>query len=624
MKIQKILLGVIWLFISLTISTIGSAQVHTSGNVEFQIAGFGSLSGVKEAELHANFRFPNSGDTYYLHELSEIWVGDAEGNVASTWDLVFPEPGPGDLAQPEPRLGDGEWDTTSGYVERMGPDEQQTITTRYDSIGTIDFPINVSVDQQSFSWSTNNHPDADDFIVMRLVVTNESNESLEGIYVAIMANWDVDGTGLAADELSLDWVDWDEANQTLFTYDGDETDGLNQVHTGLTLLDGKLSTHQIFFFYGPEGRPVINLFLDESRSDLMTNANVFAASRNELEAFELPPWDYASIISAGPYDIPAKQSIVVTFALVAGEGLADLQKNINAARTVTFAPQQLTAEIVRGTVRLKWNEPINPSVEGYTILRRASNESQFRQIGQIIKETTFDDGEIQAGVEYIYKIRPVHASGQPLEFDSSEVRITSSSALDAPVGLSATRDRDQIILNWTKSIHNISRYLIYRNHTGRDPWTQIASVPPATSTFVDQEVYPGLQYFYAITATTPSGSESQLSQIVDVTLPEEPFASPESNLDKVILVPNPYRLNGGTPPMEFRNLPHRATIRIYNSTGNLIKQIDHRNNTSTQRWNGQTEAGEQISAGIYIYHIESLRKDQRGRNSVSGKFAVIR
>ncbi len=614
MKIQKALLGVIWLFISLINPNIGSAQVHISGNVEFQIIGSGSLSAVGEDGLHANFRFPKSGDTYYLHQLSEIWVGDANGNVASTWDI--------DPA--EPRLGDGEWGATSMHTERIDPDEQQTITTGYDSIGTIDFPINISVDQQSFSWSTNNHPDADDFIVMKLVIKNDSNERLEGIYVATMTNWDVDGTDLAAGELSRDWVDWDEAHQTLFTYDGDDTDGLNPVHTGLTLLDGKLSTHQIFPFYGPEGQPTANLFLDESRSVFMTNPNVFAASKNDLEVLDLLPWDYASIISAGPYDIPAKQFIAVTFALVAGEDLADLQKNINAARAVTFAPQRLTAEIVRGAVRLKWKEPINPSVEGYTILRRASDESQFRQIGQIIKETTFDDGEIQTGVEYTYKIRPVHTSGQPLEFDSSEVRITPGSAPDTPVGLAATRNGDQIILGWTKSTRDINRYLIYRNHTGRDPWTQIASVPPGASTFVDQDVYPGWQYFYAITAINSSGGESQLSQIVDITIPEEPIASPEPNLDKVIFIPNPYRLNGGTHPMEFRNLPHRATIRIYNSTGDLIKQIDHRNNTSIQRWDGRNGEGNQISAGIYIYHIESLRKDQRGKNSVSGKFAVIR
>ena len=617
MKIQKTLLGTIgtiWLFINLINPIISSAQVHTSGNAEFHIVGSGSLGAVREDALAANFRFPKSGDTYYLHELSEIWVGDANGNVASAWDLDPDERG----------LRTGEWEAPPANTETIELDERQTIITRYDSSGAAGFPLNISVTQQSLSWSTNNHPDADDFVVIRLVVTNNSNEGLKEIYVATMANWDVDGTDLAAGELSRDWVDWDEAHQTLFTYDGDDTDGLNRVHTGLTLLDGKLSTHQIFLFFDPEGHPIANLFLDESRSAFMTNPTAFATSKEDLETLNLPPWDYVSIISAGPYDIPAKQSTAVTFALVAGETLADLQQNINAARTVIFAPKRLIAEIMRGTVRLKWKEAINPSVEGYIVLRRASNESQFRQVGQIITGTTFDDAEIQAGVEYTYKIRPVHVSGQPLEIDSSEVRITPGRAPDAPVGLTATRNEDQIILNWTKSTRDINRYLIYRNHTGHPPWTQIASVPPGDSTFIDRDVYPGLRYFYAITATNPSGGEGKLSQIVDVTIPEEISAAPESNLDKVIFVPNPYRLNEGANPMEFRNLPHRATIRIYNSTGNLIKQIDHRNNTSIQRWNGRNEAGEQISAGIYVYHIEALRFGQRGKNSVIGKFAVIR
>ena len=276
--------------------------------------------------------------------------------------------------------------------------------------------------------------------------------------------------------------------------------------------------------------------------------------------------------------------------------MADLQKNINAARVVTFTPQQLTAEVVRGVIRLKWEPAINLGVGGYVVLRQAANQSEFRQVGGIIQGITFDDTEIQAGVEYTYKIRPVHSSGQPLEFDSSEISIIPSSVLDAPVGLAATRDGDQIILNWTKSASDINRYLIYRNHTGLDPWTQIASVPSGTSTFVDQNVYPGLHYFYAITATNSSGEEGRLSQIVDVTIPEAIIASPELNLDKVIFVPNPYRLNGSTKAMEFRNLPYRATIRIYNSSGDLIKRIDHRNNTSIQSWDGRNEAGEQISA----------------------------
>ena len=615
MKIQKTFRGAMWLFISLINPIIGFTQIHTSGNVEFHIVGEGSLAASGEDGLANNFRFPKSGESYYLHELSEIWVGDANGNVASAWDLDPAAPGP---------LKIGEWQYVPTGIEKIDSDERQTIIVRYDSSGIAGFPFNIAVDQQSFSWSTDNHPDADDFVVIRLTVKNNGDSGLEGIYVATMANWDVDGTDIAAGELSQDWVDWDETHQTLFTYDGDDTDGLNQVHTGLTLLDGKLNTHQIIPFFDLEKRQILDLFLDEGRSLFMANPDIFTASKDHLETLNLPPWDYVSIISAGPYNIPAKQFIAVTFALVAGENLADLQKNINVAKAVTFTPQRLTAEVVRGTVRLQWEEPINPSAAGYTILRRTKDESQFRQVGQIIKGTTFDDAGIQGGIEYTYKIRPIHSSEQPLEFDSLEVSISPGHFPEMPVGLAATHNGDQITLSWTKSTHNISQYLIYRNHTGRDPWTQIASVPSEGSAFVDHDVYPGLQYFYAITTTNPSGDEGPLSQIVDVTLPEEVIASPEANLDKVIFVPNPYRLNGGANSMEFRNLPHRATIRIYNSTGDLVKQIDHRNNTSIQRWDGRNEIGEKIAPGIYVYHIEVLRDGQRGKNSVSGKFAVIR
>ena len=615
MKIQKILLGAVWLFASLINPHIGSTQVHTSGNVEVHIVGSGSLGAIREDMLASNFRFPKSGERYYLHELSGIWVGDANGNVASAWDLDPAEPGPLEI---------GEWEPTSASTEKIDSSERQAIIAQYDSSGATGFPLDISVNQHSFSWDTSIHPGADDFVVVKLVITNNSNRKLDDIYAAIMANWDVDGTDLDAGELSRDWVDWDETHQTLFTYDGDDTDGLNPVHTGLTLLDGKLSTHQIFLFFDPEGRPTANLFLDESRSALMTNPNVFATSQLELEALGFPPWDYVSIISAGPYDIPAKQSIAVSFALVAGESLADLQKNIDVARAVTFAPQQLTAEFIRGTVQLEWEHPINPSVAGYAVLRRGGDQSEFRRVGGIISGTTFDDTEVQAGAAYTYKIRPILSDGQLLEFDSSEVSIIPGSVPEAPVDLTATHNGAAVTLNWLASTGQISSYLIYRNHTGHAPWTQIASVPPGAATFVDRQVYPGLQYFYAITATNSGGGEGQLSQAVAVTLPEETIASPELNLDKVIFVPNPYRLHGNARAMEFRNLPDRATIRIYNSTGDLIKQIDHRNNTSMQRWDGRNEGGGQIPPGIYIYHIEAARTAERGKRSVSGKFAVIR
>ena len=57
----------------------------------------------------------------------------------------------------------------------------------------------------------------------------------------LMADWEVDAPMIETDEPSLDRVEWDKDRRALFAYDADESDGINPVHTGLALLDGKLS-----------------------------------------------------------------------------------------------------------------------------------------------------------------------------------------------------------------------------------------------------------------------------------------------------------------------------------------------------------------------------------------------
>ena len=617
MKIQTIVLSLAWMLTIPIRAHADSALAHTSGNVEVSVTDFGSLGAMQQdGKVAPNFKFPKAGNTYYLHGLSEIWVGNANGNVASAWDLTNSE------------LVPGNWKTTAtGTInEHKEPDGRQIITAQYDSSRIAGFPLNILVDQQSFSWNPSNAPNADDFIVMKLIVTNNSNIALKGIYIAIMANWEVDRPTPPAGQLSRDWVDWDEERQTLFTYDGDDTNGTNPVHTGLTLLDGKLRAHQIFPFLDVKNQKLdATLFIDNLRSLLMDGPAVIATNQQELEELGLTSWDYASIISAGPYDINAKNFVTVTFALVAGENRADLQKNVDAARRISYAPQRLTATGLDGAVALKWEGSINPSVGGYTVLRRAKGEPEFQQAGpRIITGITFDDTTVTNGVEYTYKIRPVAPSGQPLEFDSVEAKATPDIIPGPPAGFTAALNGNQIVLNWTKSTEQVEGYAIYRNHTGREPWTRIVSLPPESVRFVDVNVYPGVGYFYTITATNRSGAQSDFSTVANVVIHEETALAPESNLEHIIVVPNPYHLNANAKAMEFRNLTRRATIRIYSSAGDLIKTIEHHNETSVERWEGRNEEGVLITPGVYIYHIEALRETGRGSLSANGRFAVIR
>ena len=110
----------------------------------------------------------------------------------------------------------------------------------------------------------------------------------------------------------------------------------------------------------------------------------------------------------------------------------------------------------------------------------------------------------------------------------------------------------------------------------------------------------------------------------NVVVPGDPLDQLRSDLENVIVVPNPYRIEANRNPIEFRNLTRHATIRIFSSVGDLIKTIEHHSETPTKTWDGRTTDGSLLANGVYIYHVESPRETGRGLTTVSGKFAVIR
>jgi len=104
-----------------------------------------------------------------------------------------------------------------------------------------------------------------------------------------------------------------------------------------------------------------------------------------------------------------------------------------------------------------------------------------------------------------------------------------------------------------------------------------------------------------------------------------------AGLENVYVVPNPYiafSANEVAGPgvgvrddrkLEFRNLPAECTIRIYTVTGDLIRTLEKNNFSSALAWNLLSEEAQNLSYGIYIYHI-----DAPGIGSKIGRFGVIK
>ncbi|MCK6557831.1 T9SS type A sorting domain-containing protein [candidate division KSB1 bacterium] len=150
------------------------------------------------------------------------------------------------------------------------------------------------------------------------------------------------------------------------------------------------------------------------------------------------------------------------------------------------------------------------------------------------------------------------------------------------------------------------------------------------------------RFTWKITLSAPVEGEAVLPQTGDVARAylTHPFQSEDAfkittsaagaeattaDLAAVRVVPNPYRVASVfettliNKEIQFRHLPVQCTIRIYNLAGELVKTIAHTNGTSMEPWNLRTYNDQEISFGIYFYHI-TLPNGQQAM----GKFAVVK
>jgi hypothetical protein len=93
--------------------------------------------------------------------------------------------------------------------------------------------------------------------------------------------------------------------------------------------------------------------------------------------------------------------------------------------------------------------------------------------------------------------------------------------------------------------------------------------------------------------------------------PVEPTAGPTANLERVSVVPNPYRGSEvwdqpGQGEVHFINLPQIAVIKIYTAAGDLVRELKHNDAVRDfERWDLKNASGRLVASGIYLYRIEA-------------------
>jgi hypothetical protein len=89
----------------------------------------------------------------------------------------------------------------------------------------------------------------------------------------------------------------------------------------------------------------------------------------------------------------------------------------------------------------------------------------------------------------------------------------------------------------------------------------------------------------------------------------------KTDLDSVIVYPNPFKTRLGDTSMTFDGLTDNAGVKIYTVAGRLVKELDSEKGGAIS-WN---VAEDNIESGIYFYVVTNSKGDRK-----TGKIAVIR
>jgi hypothetical protein len=158
--------------------------------------------------------------------------------------------------------------------------------------------------------------------------------------------------------------------------------------------------------------------------------------------------------------------------------------------------------------------------------------------------------------------------------------------------------------------------------------------------FLDVGNLSGFRSRYAVTSidTTSGQYEEFLESEIrfgDADRPGDiveilPASRPADNLERVIVVPNPYKRAAewdlpGQRGIHFVHLPDGATVRVFTSSLDFVREMKHdaRGNpgglTGELLWDMRNADGREVETGIYVYQVETTEGRTR-----EGHFVIIK
>ena len=175
--------------------------------------------------------------------------------------------------------------------------------------GAAPSPMNIIVTHNEYAWNT---PGNTKYVIWEYKIKNNAATALNNFYAGIFADWDIDGTTFAQNK-----ADYDAANKMGYTY----YTGTNGLYAGIKLLTNTAAPN----FYALDNAAGGGGGVDPNTGGFSTAEKYTTLSTQRLQSSNNV--DVLEVMGSGPFTIAAGDTVVVAFALLAGDDLTDLQSS---------------------------------------------------------------------------------------------------------------------------------------------------------------------------------------------------------------------------------------------------------------------------------------------------------
>jgi hypothetical protein len=453
---------------------------------------------------------------------------------------------------------------------------------------------NITVKRTSNVWSFNN---LNNFIIIDYEITSNKSETVTEVYVGFPSlirpsyqdfvvhnGWGDDFN--RTDEL----VDYDTTNGILYAYDDTPNFSLpNDVGNYWDFNElNEMRTP------GYAGYKI--LYADETTDQQPQPATVFFAqllnNQDQFSTFSNSQENVYNILSGEDQSLQADNTTRITPFMLLGIG----PYNLAPGETIRVS----VVEAVNGL-------PIEETIKGLEV-----------------------QPDLPAGLD---SLRNTIARSQILSDNNFQLTSVPPPSPDIDI-IPIPKDQtitilwDPIDLTWTDPINDttvISEYRIYRADRGFiGPYKFLKRIRPGRDIdrtrffdedlnkwiYEDQDISLGAGYYYTVTSKDEDDNESWYTNRNTEPVFAASGAAPDALNVKVF--PNPFKGISGFPTsgaedsIVWTNLPGQCTIRIYTSSGELVKTMGHDNpELGEEVWDQLSDSRQQVAPGIYFWTVQS-------------------